>query len=254
MDNVCPITGMPMEPVFSNRILNRHTITYYYSKVSGLLKTEKPYWLDEAYSSAIASTDSGLVSRNLRNVRMLQFVLGLLRLGRGTFVDIAGGYGLLARLLRDRGYDCYTFDKYCTNLFAQGFEPAEGLRADCLFAFEVLEHVEDPLAFLSSEMDRYQCKNIVFSTLTFSGTVPAPDWWYYAFDTGQHITFYQSRTLELIAKKLGVHYYMINPGMHLFTQQGLPVFKRVLLTNKYARKLLCIAGGMIASAGESRGC
>jgi hypothetical protein len=37
----------------------------------------------------------------------------------GTFVDIGGGYGLLTRLMRDRGFDFYWKDPHCENIFAK---------------------------------------------------------------------------------------------------------------------------------------
>ncbi|MDM9385348.1 hypothetical protein QUB80_32355 [Chlorogloeopsis sp. ULAP01] len=46
-------------------------MTYYFCEESGLLKTEKPYWLDEAYQEAIADTDTGLVRRNISNLIVL---------------------------------------------------------------------------------------------------------------------------------------------------------------------------------------
>ena len=129
--------------------LNKYTVDYFYCKESGLLQTEFPYWLTEAYSAAINLTDTGLVNRNLINAEMLGVMIERLALSGGKLLDIAGGYGLLTRLLRDKGFDCYTTDKYCQNLFAKTFEPAESFKADALFAFEALEHVAEPLKFVT---------------------------------------------------------------------------------------------------------
>ncbi len=60
----------------------------------------------------------------------------------------AGGYGLLARLMRDLGFDCHGTDKYCDSLFAREVDPGPDFKADALFAMEVLEHIEDPLGFV----------------------------------------------------------------------------------------------------------
>jgi hypothetical protein len=183
----CPITGAPMRHVFTQRVLERYDVGYHYSDESGLLRTEKPYWLEEAYRDAIGDTDTGIVNRNLNNSAVLDAVVSALGLQEGRLLDLAGGYGLLTRLMRDKGYDCHTTDKYCTNLFAKAFEPSEGFRADALFAFEVLEHLEDPLTFLTDAFSAWGCRTIVFSTLTFSGGIPPADWWYYSFAGGQHI-------------------------------------------------------------------
>ena len=232
----CPITGAPMRQVFTHRVLGRHDVGYYYSDESGLLRTEKPYWLDEAYQDAIGDTDTGVVTRNINNSVMLDAVVSALGLQDGRFLDLAGGYGLLSRLMRDKGYDCYTTDKYCANLFARAFEPAAGFRADALFAFEVLEHLEDPLAFLADAFAARGCRTIVFSTQTFSGGIPPADWWYYSFEGGQHIAFYQPRTLALLAERLRCEYLMLNAGLHVITDRPLGRFARFVLTKGTPRR------------------
>src|SRR5207248_11610683 len=107
---ICPVTEKQMRPVFSEKILGKYNVIYYYSEESGILQTEKPYWLDEAYQDAIPDMDTGLVGRNLSNRRILEPLLHRLHKKDAKFLDIGGGYGLLARLMRDIGFDFYTFD------------------------------------------------------------------------------------------------------------------------------------------------
>lgn len=234
---LCPISGAPTRHVFTHKVLGRYDVGYHYSDESGLLRTEPPYWLAEAYQDAIGDADTGLVARNLNNSGMLDAVLDGLGLQDGKLLDLAGGYGLLARLLRDKGYDCYTTDKYCTNLFAKTFEPTAGFVADALFAFEVLEHLEDPLAFLSDAFATHGCRTIVFSTLTFSGGIPPADWWYYSFEGGQHIAFYQERTLALLAERLGCRFFSLNAGLHVITDRDVGRISRFLLTKGTPRRI-----------------
>ena len=226
-----------MEPAFSATILGRHEVKYYYCGECGLLNTEKPYWLEEAYQEAIADTDTGLVSRNIANSAWLGAILESLAIDKGKFLDVAGGYGMLARLMRDRGFDCYTTDKYCPNLFAKTFEPGPGFVADALFAFEALEHMEDPFRFLEDLFAAYGCNTIVFSTLIFDGPAPSKDWWYYSFETGQHISFYQRRTLAFMAERLKCNYYMLTTGLHMITPGNISGISRMLISNKYFLKL-----------------
>lgn len=235
---ICPISGDLMDLAFSETILDKYKINYYFCPKSGLLKTEKPYWLKEAYRSAIADVDVGLVQRNIDNSNWLEPFLQLVFRGEGKFLDVAGGYGLLTRLMRDKGFDFYTTDRYCQNLFASTFEPSHAFKADALFAFEVLEHLEDPLTFLKEIFQEYQCKTLVFSTLTFSGDqIPPKDWWYYSFETGQHITFYQPRTLSYLAELCGLHYYALSSGMHLMIDRQLSQRTLRFLCNQRLRKL-----------------
>jgi hypothetical protein len=213
-------------------VLGKYPVQYLYSAESGLLTTEEAYWLEEAYSSAIASTDTGLVQRNIDNAQALEPVIHLLGLDNGKVLDLAGGYGLLTRLLRDRGFDCYTTDQYCKNIMAEGFEPGSDFKADLLFAFEVLEHLKDPLAFLRQGFDRFACRSIIFSTLTFDGEIPGVDWWYYAFETGQHISFYQPRTLELMASKLGCNYLKLRALRKWTISNGDKHWRRIVVLER----------------------
>ena len=232
----CPILGREIQPVFSETLLGKYLVNYYYCDESGLLKTEKPYWLSEAYNNAIANTDTGIAMRNIAMSRFLERVLYHLFGNAGTFLDVSGGYGLLTRLLRDIGFDCYTTDKYCDNLFAKTFEPVDNFSPDALFAFEVLEHIDEPLQFLNNIFNKYRCKTLIFSTLTFSSKIPPKDWYYYSFETGQHITFYQPRTLAILAELLSCNYYMINSGLHIITDINLSKSTRTLLFNRYFSK------------------
>lgn len=235
---ICPISEKQMSLVFSATVLKKYVVNYYYCEESGLLKSEKPYWLDEAYKEAIADTDTGLVQRNIANSSWLELIIQILFSGQGAFLDVSGGYGLLARLMRDKGFDFYTIDKYCKNLFASYFEPLPGFKADALCAFEVLEHVEDPLHFMADVFEKYSCRTIIFSTVTFSNdTIPHSDWWYYSFETGQHITFYQPRTLERLARKLGSNYYGITQDMHIITDKNLSKASRLFIFNPYIREI-----------------
>ena len=233
----CPVCQRAdRELVFRQRLLGRHDVGYHLCAGCGLLQTDTPHWLDEAYSNAIADTDTGLLQRNLEHAKLLNWLLQAAFDANGRFVDIAGGYGVLTRLLRDRGFDAYRSDKYCENLFAQGHEPTDGLQAEALFAFEVLEHVTDPVAFLEAEFTRYGCRSTVFSTLTFNGSAPAPGWWYYSLESGQHVSFYQPRTLEQVASRLGCEYTRIHDGLHVFMAKPLaPALRRALRSKRLRR-------------------
>ena len=217
-----------MRAAFRATLLGRHEVQYWYGDASGLLCTEPPWWLAEAYASPIASTDTGLVERNLINAATLEPLVTRLGLAHGRLLDAAGGYGLLTRLLRDRGFDAYSHDVHCQNLFAAQHEPGDGFRADLLMAFEVLEHVQDGVAFVRDLFERHGCRTLVLSTTTFDGAIPAPDWPYYAFETGQHVAFYQPRTLQMLAERVGVRHLRLRSGLHLFTDRALPdAFHRV---------------------------
>lgn len=229
---ICQICGNDMKRVFAALILQKYQVHYYMCGSCGFLRTESPYWLGESYSDAIASTDVGLVNRNLNNVKLLEPVISCLFGEDAVCIDIGGGYGLLTRMLRDIGFDCYSWDKYCDNIFAKAFEAEEGKESGLLLAFEVMEHLEDPAKFVASKMEEHRCRSLIFSTQLYSGSLPDRDWWYFSFETGQHISLFTEQTLVRLAENLGLSYYKIKGDTHIFTDKPIGLVKKKLLFNK----------------------
>lgn len=218
----CAVCGASMSAVFQAKLLDKYDVQYHQCSGCGLLQTEEPYWLDEAYTDAIAVADTGLVMRNFSIASKLVVLLYLGFEKRGAFLDIAGGYGMLTRLMRDYGFDYYWDDKYCQNLLARGFEAERSSNGfSALTAFEVLEHLPDPLNFIKNSMEQHRSRTLIFSTELYAGKEPPPkEWWYYTFRTGQHISFYRRSTLEHISQRLGLNFYSLN-GIHVITDKTL---------------------------------
>jgi hypothetical protein len=219
------ITGGETEVAFTSLILNTYQVSYYRCLETGFIQTEEPYWLDEAYSSAITKLDIGLVERNeqLRN-KAMEIISSAFDPDQ-RFLDYAGGYGMFTRMMRDKGYDFYHHDVYCQNLFAEHFdlincEQKTGF--GLVTAFEVFEHLVNPI-----EDIRQICQlsdNLLFSTvLQPKDDSDLAEWWYIAPETGQHIAFYTEKSLRYIADQLGLHFLSDGFGTHLFTKEELRV-------------------------------
>lgn len=220
-----------MKEIFTSEILGKHAATYFQCPECGLIQPKDPTWLAEAYESAIAASDVGLVGRNIYNMRRLESVLHRLHTEGAAMLDVGGGYGLLCRCLRDIGFHCNTTDIYCENIFAKGFEPEPGAEYETLFAFEVFEHISDALTFTRSVFDKYNAKRLIFSTLTHTGSEPPPkDWSYYAFETGQHISLYHDRSISVLAEKLGLHRLTVYSDLHILSKEPFTLLDRLLLT------------------------
>lgn len=210
-----------MDPCFTATVLHKYDAQYEVCCDCGFLAVRDPHWLEQAYSRAIASADTGLV---MRNIDLAPKVAGALfwlagERGGGRYVDVAGGYGLLTRMMRDIGFDFYWADKYCENVLAPGFEYRAGM-GECraVSAFEVLEHITDPAPFIEEALAEYGAQYFLCSTELYQGAPPLPTAWnYYAFATGQHIAFYQRRTLETLAARLGLHFASAN-RLHVFSR------------------------------------
>lgn len=224
-----------MAPVFRAQVMGKYSAEFVHCANCGFLRIENPHWLEEAYSSAIAATDTGLVARNLDVARKLAAFLYFVLPGRGAgrFLDAAGGYGMLTRLMRDYGFDFYWSDKYCSNLLARGFEFEEG-QAPCraVTAIEVMEHLIDPAEFLESALRSAGSDTFIFTTELYEGAPPQPDdWWYYSLSTGQHIAFFTKKTLGILADRLGMRYHYM-AGLHVFTKQAISPLRLRLFSKK----------------------
>ena len=240
-DIKCPICSGMMKTCFTAQVLDKYPAQYEVCTACGFLRAHEPHWLEEAYSSAIAAADTGLVMRNIALSRKLAGVLYWImgERGKGIYLDAAGGYGILVRLMRDLGFDFYWADKYCENILAPGFEysPSFG-ECHAVTAMEVLEHVTNPVAFVEETLELSGAQILLFTTELYEGPPPQPDaWWYYSFATGQHIGFYQRRTLQALGTRLGLKFTSAN-GLHILSKMPINEGLLRMVTNRWASRFL----------------
>jgi hypothetical protein len=217
---ISKITGGPTRLLFTEKVLNSHEVKYYECVETGFIQTEDPYWLQEAYSSAITKLDTGLIFRNeLLRDKLVKIIPDFFNADR-HFLDYAGGYGMFTRMMRDKGFDFYHHDIYCENLFAEYFSLAdapEKLNFELVTAFEVFEHLVDPMEEIKRILEFGD--NLIFTTELVPGEIAkASDWWYFTPETGQHIAFYTRKSLDYIADKLGCYYRTDGIQTHIFTR------------------------------------
>ena len=238
------ITGGATTLLFTAKVLSKYDVHFFQCDDTGFIQTETPYWLDEAYSSAITKMDVGLVQRNLDMAELLYPLILKHFNHNASFLDYAGGYGLLTRLLRYKGLDFYNTDKYCENLFAEFNDLKyvdENKRYELITAFEVFEHLQSPIEEIEKMMR--SSDNLLFSTVIIPKIIPRPEeWWYFSLETGQHIAFYTITSLEYLAKKFNKYFYTNGKTVHLFTKEPLKSdpFKESLstyLTRKFIKKI-----------------
>lgn len=217
----CKICGSHVKRLFNSKVLGRYKITYYKCTNCGLIQTEKPYWLKEAYSSALIDSDTGVLSRNITLSKITAAISLLFLRKNAKVLDYGGGYGILTRMLRDIGVDCYWSDKYAENIFAKGFEGKSNARFDAVTAFELFEHLENPVDEVEKILKKYKPKMLLFSTMLHNGN-PPKDWWYFVPEGGQHITLYTKKSLEILAGKFGMKLSTNGRNVHLFSKKKIP--------------------------------
>lgn len=251
----CHLCGAEAKPFFTATVLNQHEAVYHYCADCDHLFVNQPTWLEEAYSDALVPEDTDVAIRNIFTALRLAAInyLALGDRGKGKYVDVAGGYGLLTRLMRDLGYDYFWSDRYAENLFARGFEyDATQGACQAVSAIEVLEHTTNPLEFIQQALADHQSDILIFTTDVFADNSPPQpgQWGYYAFDTGQHIAFFSRQGLARLAKRLDMTYYPLG-RLHVFSKKSLPRWKLKLASHK----LLVIPVALFAALrlGSRRG-
>lgn len=215
----CIICKGVAECVFEKKIFGQN-VKYNLCANCGFLFTERPaFWLEQSYSSAITSLDIGLVNRNLIYSEILACYIKICHRRSKKFLDFGGGYGLLTRIMRDLGFNYYRQDAYCENLFAKHFDltdAASTSQFDLLTAFEVFEHLNDPLFEIE--------KMFHFSDTIFFSTELMPDtdlekWYYLLPEIGQHISFYSEKSLKQIGENFGAKYFRVSDSLHILTKR-----------------------------------
>ena len=227
----CKICNSDAKLIFKTMVLKKYDVAYYQCTNCEFIQTEDPYWLSEAYENAITNLDIGLAGRNVYQSTIASNLISKYFNGEGRFVDYGGGYGMFVRLMRDKGFDYYLQDQYCANLFAKhfGVEDIEEQSFELLTAFEVFEHLENPVVELEKMLKLSE--NIYFSTeLQPSGFLNPDTWWYFIPNTGQHVALYSYKSLELLGKKYGLKYYN-NGSLHLFTKKRINPYLFKIVTN-----------------------
>jgi hypothetical protein len=211
---ICPVCGSRASYCFDSQILDKHRAEYFDCRNCGYLFIADPSWLQEAYSEAVSTLDTGVMSRNLNASSFFSLLFFLEFRGEKTFLDYSGGYGILTRLMRDCGFDYFWTDLYCANLLARGFEVLPEQKIFLTTALECFEHFENPIEHFEKIFS--VSENLIISTELLPENRPAPpDWHYYCLNTGQHIGFFRPQALDFIARKFGKLYCSVG-SYHFF--------------------------------------
>lgn len=220
----CKICESSSEKIFSKVILQKYPSNYYKCTNCSFVQTDEPIWISEAYQSAITSLDIGLLGRNYNMVKSIKLLVNCFFPKAKTFLDYAGGYGAFTRMMRDEGFNYFNQDDYCENLFAKHFDIKDQNSEvfDVVTGFEVLEHFVNPLQDLE-KVFKYS-KNLIFSTELIPNTnLEIENWWYITEETGQHVSFYSTKAMEIIAEKFNTKYYCYQKSLHIFTNEKFDI-------------------------------
>jgi hypothetical protein len=222
----CKICSHKVDKIFIQNLLGKYSVNYFKCSNCYFLQTEDPYWLDEAYNSgAISALDTGIISRNIHLSQQTKQILLQNYVDFSNFkgLDYGGGEGITVRILRDMGFNFYRYDLYAENLYARFFDLKDlpvGTKFNVLTAFEVFEHLIDPMKEIEKMLEYSDV--ILFSTelQPSDSTSDLFKWWYIVPEGGQHISFYNYKTLQIIAEKFNLTFYTNNSNLHILSKKS----------------------------------
>ena len=220
--NKCRLCDGELLDKFTLTLLNKYDVKYSECAACLSLQTEPPYWLDEAYTQGnLSNLDTGSAQRNINNLAVCFAISKLF--GITNILDIGGGDGLLCRLLRDYGLNCYVKDKFATPKYAQGFTLQNFETPDLILCFEAIEHFSNTKKDLDQLFDQNP-PALLISTSIYSNQ--QQDWWYLSPQSGQHVFFYSQKAIELIANTY--NYEVITRGSFIFFIKHASNFKKFI--------------------------
>jgi hypothetical protein len=232
---------------FRVTVLSKYEVSYYTCADCGSLQSEPPYWLSEAYSDPSSRIDPGSARRTLDCFVMVDIVAWLFKCR--TLLDFGGNTGFLCRLLRDRGYSAYSFDRYATPTYVPQFVGSPADHYDLLSAFEVIEHFDQPVTQLD-QIFGAKPRIVLASTELYTGQTA--DWWYLAPAEGQHVFLYSERAIRLIAQRYGYD-VMIGRCFILFSREPLGTWQKTVLGLLGSRVIQIVGGVSLMRRGEGAG-
>jgi hypothetical protein len=218
--------------ISTKKVLSRFDVGYYQCPSCDLIQTQRPFWLEQAYASALSDFDTGAVARDRLCTELTLSLTWLIGVEPDSpCLDFGGGHGVLARGMRDYGYDFRWHDKYAKNMFARGFEGSPQEPQKLLTCFEVWEHLPD----VGPDLQRFfEPGHDAILVATFLHTGHRENWWYYCPEAGQHVAFFSARTMNFVAGRFGYE-SIVGRRYTLFHKPGLLRGWRHAL----ARKILC---------------
>ena len=227
----CRLCGGETALLFERTVLGKHRVRFHQCASCGLTQTDEPTWLGEAYADPIHPTDTGVLARNLGSRRVVATFLHLSGVRNEPCLDYAGGYGIFTRLMRDAGFEYFWMDPYATNMVARGFEWTPGPAAPrAVTAFELLEHFVRPLEEFR-RIAELGADWIIASTELHPGSKPASDWQYLSVESGQHVAFYRTDTLERLGRETGYPHVITGSFFQLFARKPVPAWRWQVATS-----------------------
>jgi hypothetical protein len=170
------------------------------------------------YNAAYNDVDPDFISRRPRsNAVFIESLLGPTK-QETIGLDYGGGQGLTAQLMRNNGW---RFDNL--DLFGMTQMEHENLnRYTICTAFEVFEHLLDPVSSLSEIVALASPNKFMIIIGTHLSDLTVNDasrlsWWYAAPRNG-HVSLFSKKAMNHMAQIVSLDYYNPRPTLHILTR------------------------------------
>jgi len=225
-EELCAVCSSKSKFLFSYVVKGEHPASLHECLSCSFTFVKNPHWLAASFSSELNDLDIGSVDRCLVLADFVQVLIQSMNNPNRRFLDWGGGYGLLARIMRDRGVDFISHDIYTRPLFVQPYQIEENDFFGLITMSEVALHLTDPVPIFA---DILKFTNTLVFTAVIAPDVIPNDWWYLMPDTGQHVAIYHKETLQALAHKLGVHLTSDGRYFHVLHRERLNLKSRLVI-------------------------
>ena len=226
---LCAVCSGGTRFLFSYEVRGKHQAFLHECHNCRFTYISNPHWLDESFSSELNDLDIGSVDRCLVLADFVEVLIRSMKSSKSRFLDWGGGYGLLSRIMRDRGLDFASHDIYTRPLFVESSSNLKSETFELITMSEVALHLVDPVPVFTKIMES---TDVLVFTAVIAPTVIPNDWWYLMPDTGQHVAIYHEETLQVLAKKLGVQVTSDGRFFHVLHRKSLGVKSRLLIKSR----------------------
>jgi len=222
----CMICDSEREKTFEILVLGKYQAEYYRCTNCNFTACVNPFWLHESFTSKLNDLDIGSVDRCLVVADFLESYILSVKYKNARFLDWGGGYGLLARIMRDRGLDFSSYDIYTRPLFVESTEILEGKTFELVTLSEVALHLIDPIPVFTKILE--STDTVIFTAVIAPDEI-STDWWYLMPDTGQHVAIYHRDTLDALARSLGVRLTTDGRFFHVLHREDMGIKSRLII-------------------------